>query len=81
MSNQVCRACGEVVDLSEFTKAPDTQPSRFRFEAGELSGYCFTCFCELEIGVTPMVTDSSLPAPGTGLTYRQRLGHWHTDGG
>jgi hypothetical protein len=76
-----CRSCDDPIDADEFNKA--RRRGNLPEETSEypMADYCFTCFCELAGKQTPMVTDSNLAPPGTGLTPRQRYGKRHTDGG
>ena len=81
MAQPVCRACGEVIDVSEFLDPEDSTIPAADLADAATSGYCLTCYTELKLGAIPMVTDSSLPAPGTGLVYRQKMKQRQTDGG
>jgi hypothetical protein len=80
MAEFVCRTCGDVIDplrLAALKRNHNLPAAR----AVEQSGHCVTCYCELAFGWLPKVTDSAVPAPGTGLTWRQRVSRGHTDGG
>lgn len=76
MNKRFCKSCDEVVDESNFDRDDSDE-----LMTGHDSGYCLDCFEEMRSGKISMVTDSSLPAPGTGLTMRQKLGQRQTDGG
>lgn len=80
MLGNVCFACGDGIDRSEFERARrlGTMPDDSTIKArGDL---CFSCFGELVLCSLPLVTNSSLKPAGTSQVSRQQHGRRHTDG-
>ena len=76
-----CKSCGEQIDGAEYEEARETGSLPRETQEYSMTDYCLDCFCELVGGDIPLVTDSHLPAPHTGLTVRQRHALRRTDGG
>lgn len=81
MLNNICRACGATFVIQPHLNLKKPKKTRALLKKAAESGYCLECFCEISFGWIPKVTDSSLPASGTGLAWRQRCGKGRTDGG
>ena len=81
MRHGFCKSCGDPIDADEYSEARENGPLPRDTGEYDSSEYCCSCFCELATGRIPLVTDSSLPAPNTGLTPRQRYALGKTDGG
>lgn len=74
-----CRSCGDSINPAAFEHARRMGRIPQSAHDGHKDGYCLDCFTEIRCGACPVVTDSALPAPGTGLVPRQRFGMRHTD--
>ena len=80
-TNPCCLACQAIIDFSQYSDIYTGHRAGLAPEGAENLGYCYDCYCEKYCGKLPMVTDPSIPAPGTALTPRQKMGQRHTDGG
>lgn len=77
-----CEFCQDPVDISEYTEHQRNYEDQIcdRLLERPLK-FCLGCYLELRHDQLPFVTDSRIPARGTGLTPRQRMGQRRTDGG
>lgn len=75
-----CSKCGEEIDISEFADAIRLGNYVDFVYWADVSGQCWSCYREVEFDETPLI-ESSIPAPGTALTLRQKYGQRNTDGG